>query len=280
MANKSGIIDHPFGAGGKGYTLRLVWEETAINTAANNSTVKVTAQLLAAKGYNITSTKTKTISITCDGVKQSGTCKVGVSSGQTKTLYTATFTVAHNADGTKTATISCRLDIDISISGIHVSYVQGSGSAVLTAISRNPSAPTSFTATAGFGNYVGLGDTVTLRWSGATGNVTGYEIQYSRGNSGWQALKPATGSSTTDSFTNTNVATTGAGKAVKYRIRAMNGTLGSAWKESNTLYMTGGMDLKESNTWKAGSIWIKVNGSWLRAKRVWIKINGTWQYSK
>ena len=276
----SGIIDHQFGAGGHGYNLRMVWEEIAVSTADNTSTVKVTAQLIADQGKNITSTKTKTISITCNGVKQSGTCKVGISSGETKTLYSATFTVAHNADGSKTVPLVCRLDIDISISGIHVSYVQGSGNAVLSVISRTPAAPTTFTVTAGYGSYVGLGDTVTLTWSGASGNITGYEIQYSRGSSGWKTLKSVTGNSTTDSFTATDIAENGAGKQVKYRIRAMNGTLGSSWKESNILTITGGMDLKVSNAWKMGSVWVKVNGSWKRAKRVWVKVNGSWKYSK
>lgn len=284
MANKSGNIDHPFGASGKGYTLRMSWEETAVNTSANTSTVKVVAKLIAAKSYNITSTKDKKISITCNGVTQSGTCRVAIDGGQTKTLFTATFTVPHNADGTKTVSMTCRLDIEITISGIYVGYVQGSGNAVLTAIARNPNAPTSFTITAGFGNYVGLGDTVTLKWSGASGNITGYQIQYSRGNSGWKDYKSvtsaATSGSTTDSFTSTDINVNGAGKAVKYRIRSMNGTLGSAWKESNTLTITGSMDLKVSNAWKTGSVWIKVNGAWKRAKRVWIKVNGTWQYSK
>ena len=63
-------------------------------------------------------------------------------------------------------------------------------------------------------------------------------------------------------------------------MRALNGSLTSAWKESNALTMLGGMRLKASNAWKTGSVWIKVNGTWKRAKRVWIKVNGKWVYSK
>ena len=284
MANRSGNIDHPFGYGGHGYTLRMSWEETAVNATANTSTVKIVAKLIADSGYNITSTKDKKIAITCDGVTQSGTCKVGVSSGQTKTLFTATFTVPHNADGTKTAAVKCRLDIDITISGIHVSYVQGSGNITLTAIAQVPTAPTVFSITAGQGDYVGLGDTITLSWSGASGVITGYDIECSKGSSGWisegNTASTATNGTKTDSFTNTNIAQTGAGCAIKYRIRAVNGTQVSDWKESNTLIMTGGMKIKAANAWKQGSVWIKVNGQWKRAKKVWIKVNGTWTYSK
>jgi hypothetical protein len=60
----------------------------------------------------------------------------------------------------------------------------------------------------------------------------------------------------------------------------MNGTLASAWKESNTLVVSGAMDIKVSNAWKTGSVWIKVNGTWKRAKRVWIKVYGAWKQSK
>lgn len=277
---QSGIIDHPFGAGGKGYNLQMVWEETEINVQANTSTVKVTANLIADKGYGITSTKTKTIKITCDGVTQSGTCKVAVSGGSTKQLFSAIFNVTHDADGSKTAALVCRLNIDITISGNHVSYVQSSGDAVLTSISANPDAPASCTITAGFGNYVGLGDTITMTWAAAAGTVTGYEVQLSHGSSGWQAFRTVEGASTTGTLTATDIQLTGAGKAVKIRVRTLNGTLASDWVESNTLIITGGMKLKTGGAWKQGSTWIKVNGTWRRVKRVWVKVNGTWQYTK
>lgn len=284
MANRSGNIDHPFGYGGHGYTLRMSWEETAVNATANTSTVKIVAKLIADSGYNITSTKDKKIAITCDGVTQSGTCKVGVSSGQTKTLFTATFTVPHNADGTKTAAVKCRLDIDITISGIHVSYVQGSGNITLTAIAQVPTAPTVFSITAGQGDYVGLGDTITLSWSGASGVITGYEIQQKVGTNDWLKIKDISSSdasgSSTAIITETNIVYTGAGKIVQCRIRAVNGTQVSDWKESNALTFTGGMKIKVANAWNQGSVWIKVNGQWKRAKKVWIKVNGTWTYSK
>ena len=187
--------------------------------------------------------------------------------------------ISHNNDGSKT--------FSVSISAAIYTYAvncTGSGSFTLDKIVRTPSAPTSMTITAGFGNFVGLGDTVTIKWSGASGVITGYQIRYKRGNSGWKDFKTvsssATSGSTTDSFTSTDISVNGAGNAVQYAVRAMNGTLTSAWCYSNTLYMSGGMDIKVSGAWKNGSVWIKVNGTWKRAKRVWIKVNGTWQYDK
>lgn len=267
-----------------GYYLKVSWEETAVNTSANTSTVKVVASLVTDSGWNIISSVSKNISITVDGSTQSGTCNVAIDGGSSKTLLTKTFTVSHASDGSKTASISCTCGFNVTINGTYYGNITASGSATLTKIARNPSAPTSVSITAGYGNYVGLGDTVTINWSGASGVITGYELQYARGNSGWKAFKSVTSTSTsgstTDSFTSTDINTNGAGRTCKYRVRAMNGSLASAWKESNALTITGSMDLKVSGAWKTGSVWIKVSGTWKRAKRVWIKVNGTWQYSK
>lgn len=189
-------------------------------------------------------------------------------------------TLSHASDGSKSFTVK----VEAAIYTYAVNCT-GSKSFTLDKIARNPSAPTKFSISAGYGNYVGLGDKVTLSWSGASGVITGYEIQYQRGNSGWQSssslnvTSTATSGSKTDSFTSTDIGLHGAGCAVKYRIRAMNGSLASAWKESNTLYMLGGMELKVNGAWKTGSVWIKVDGTWKRAKRIWIKVNGNWKYS-
>lgn len=185
-------------------------------------------------------------------------------------------TVNHNADGT--ATFSASISAAIYTYAVNCT---GSGSWTLDTIATTPSAPTACSITAGNGNYVGLGDTVTISWSGASGTITGYDIQYSRGNSGWKDYKSVGKvTSTTDSFTSTDINVNGAGKAVQYRVRAKNGSYTSGWKTSNTLYVSGAMDIKVSNAWKTGSTWIKVGGEWKRAKRVWIKINGTWQQTK
>ena len=187
--------------------------------------------------------------------------------------------INHNSDGTKT--------FSVSISAAIYTYAvncTGSASFTLDKIARNPNAPTSCTITAGQGDYVGLGDTVTIKWSGASGVITGYQIRYKRGNSGWKDYKSvtstATSGSTTDSFTSTDININGAGKAVQYAVRAMNGSLASGWCYSNTLTISGAMDIKVNGEWKTGSVWIKVNGTWKRAKRVWIKVNGAWKQSK
>lgn len=189
--------------------------------------------------------------------------------------------INHNDDGSK----SFKVEIDAAIYTFAVNCT-ADATFTLDKIARTPSAPTSCSISAGYGNFVGLGDTVTIKWSGASGVITGYQIRYKRGNSGWKdwsqgnISSTATSGSKTDSFTATDIDVNGSGNAVQYAVRAMNGSLASAWCYSNTLYIQGGMKIKQSGKWQNGSVWIKVNGTWKRAKRVWIKVNGTWQYDE
>lgn len=187
--------------------------------------------------------------------------------------------ISHNDDGTK----SFKVEIDAAIYTFAVNCT-ADATFTLDKIARTPSAPTACSITAGFGNFVGLGDTVTIKWSGASGVISGYDIQYKWGNNDWTDYKSVSSTSasgnTTDTISNSNLNIKMSGTALKYRVRAKNGSLASGWKESNTLYMQGGMDIKVSGAWKNGSVWIKVNGEWKRAKRVWIKVNGSWQYDE
>lgn len=253
-------------------TFKCVWSSVA--NAANN-TSKVTVKITATKSGSSTADTygNYTASAKVGSETQSvGSTSFRLSPNETMELLSKTFTVEHNSDGSKSVQITGTV-------GGNIMTASGSATVTLDKINLAPSSIATFTITAGYGNYVGLGDTITLTWSKPSGTITGYELQYSRGNSGWKAWKTQTGTNTTDSFTSTDINTNGAGCAVKYRVRSLNGSNASAWKESNTLYISGGMDLKVLNAWKLGSAWINVNGVWKRAKRVWIKINGTWKYS-
>ncbi|WP_458397836.1 DUF859 family phage minor structural protein [Anaerotignum sp.] len=249
--------------------------ESNVNTANNTSQITVSVKFWRTNtGYETYGTGT--CYCTIDGTQYTQ----AVTSSQKITnagivLFKKTVTITHNSDGAKTVNVKAKIALGSVLSSDYQGF-----NVTLTKINTTPSAVSTFTITAGNGSYVALGDTVTLKWSAATGTVTGYELQYSRGNSGWKPYKTVTGTSTTDSFTSTDIKVNGAGCAVKYRIRAVNGTLASAWKESNTLYISGGMDIKVSGTWNNGSVWINVAGTWKRAKRIWMKVNGTWQQSK
>lgn len=257
--------------------LILSWTATQ-NVSANTSTIKWTLKSFGRESnfwYMAGNFK-----VVIDGsTAYSSADRIKLYGNGATTVATGSKTITHNNDGSRSFSVSVE-------AGIYYVAVNCEGSATFTLdkIARTPSAPTSVSITANNGSYVGLGETVTIKWSGASGVITGYDIQYSRGNSGWKDYKSvsssATSGSTTDSFTSTDINVNGAGKSVQYRVRAKNGSLASGWKTSNTLTISGAMDLKVSGAWKTGSVWIKVNGSWKRAKRVWINVNGSWKQSK
>lgn len=257
----------------------LVFSWTATqNVSKNQSTIKWTVKSFGGSKSAWWMAGNFKVTIAGSTVYSSST-RIKLYGNGATTVASGSKTLTHNDDGTKSFKVTLQ-------AGIYYVAVNCTGSKTftLTQIARTPTAPTNVSITAGQGSYVGLGDTVTINWSGASGVITGYDIQYSRGNSGWKDYKSvtstATSGSTTDSFTSTDINVNGAGKAVQYRIRAKNGTLTSAWTTSNTLTMSGAMDIKISGSWQTGSTWIKVNGSWQRAKRVWIKVDGTWKQTK
>ena len=259
-------------------SMGLIFSWTATQNIANNtSTIKWTL-----KSFGRESTfyyKAGNFKVVIDGATAySSSDRISLYGAGKTQVASGSKTITHNADGTRTFNVSVE-------AGIYTVAVNCTGSATFTLdkIARTPNAPTKLTITAGHGDLVGLGDKVTLKWSGASGVITGYQIRFKRGNSGWKDFSggsinsTATSGTFTDSFTSTDIAVNGAGNEVQYAIRAKNGDLASAWCYSNILTISGKMMIRVSNAWKNGSTWIKVNGEWKRAKRVWIKVNGTWE---
>ena len=251
----------------------IVATESNVNASENTSKVNVQVKCWRTNtGY--TTTGTGTVTCTINGTKY--TASITNSQKITSSaivLFNKTVTIKHSSDGSKTIYISASIKHSRFESGTNGFNVK------LTTINTAPSAPTSFSIDASYGKYYRLGDTINLSWSGASGTITGYEIQYSRGSSGWKALKTVTGKSTTDKITTTDITQTGAGKKVYYRVRALNGSYKSAWKESNKLTVLGGMKINVNGTWKDGTVWINVNGTWKRAKCVWLNVNNTYKLS-
>lgn len=179
--------------------------------------------------------------------------------------------ITHNNDGSKSFSVS----ISAAIYTFAVNCT-GSDTFTLDKIARNPSAPTSCSASAGNGSMAAVGETVTVNWSGASGVITSYDLQYQIDGGSWAGNTNTTSTSYSGALSDSLKS----GQTIKYRVRAKNGSLASSWKESNALTVSGAMDIKVSGAWKTGTTWIKVNGTWKRAKRVWIKVNGTWKQSK
>ena len=120
-------------------TLRFGWWQESQSIANNNSVVGWHLQLIASGG-SISSSTSKSWSVTVNGSNYSGTNTIGVSNGATKTLASGSTTVAHNADGTKTFSFSFSQQFDISYSGVGwIGTKSGSGSGTLTTIPRTSS---------------------------------------------------------------------------------------------------------------------------------------------
>ena len=120
-------------------TLRFGWWQDSQSIANNKSVVGWHLQLIASGG-SISSSASKSWSVTVNGSNYSGTNTIGVSNGQTKTLASGSTTVAHNADGTKSFSFSFSQQFDINYSGVGwIGTKSGSGNGTLTTIPRTSS---------------------------------------------------------------------------------------------------------------------------------------------
>ena len=120
-------------------TLRFNWWQDSQSIANNNSVVGWNLQLIASGG-SISSSASKSWSVSVNGSNYSGTNTVGISNGATKTLASGSTTVAHNADGTKSFSFSFNQQFDINYSGVGwIGTKSGSGSGTLSTIPRTSS---------------------------------------------------------------------------------------------------------------------------------------------
>ena len=120
-------------------TLRFNWSQSSQSIANNNSVVSWNLQLIASGG-SISSSASKSWSVTVNGSNYSGTNTVGVSNGQTKTLASGSTTISHNADGTKSFSFSFSQQFDINYSGVGwIGTKSGSGNGTLKTIPRTSS---------------------------------------------------------------------------------------------------------------------------------------------
>lgn len=116
----SGSLNNPFKTG---YRIQIDWSASQ-NVGANTSTITANFYLIStASGYNINASAAKALSIVIDGTTYSYSVNVTLAAGQTKLLATATHTIAHNADGTRSFAISGSLGINVTLSGTYYGTV-------------------------------------------------------------------------------------------------------------------------------------------------------------
>ena len=120
-----------------GYRLQIAWSVGSQSVANNTSSVTAKVQLVSTgSSYTINSSASKSGSLTINGTKYSFTFTAALSGNQTKTIYTKTVTVAHNANGTKTCAFSATAGINVTLSGTYYGNVTASGNGTFDTIAR------------------------------------------------------------------------------------------------------------------------------------------------
>ena len=120
-----------------GYRIQIVWSTGTQSVANNTSPVTAQVQLVSTgSSYTIVSSATKSGSLTINGTKYTFNFSAALSGNQTKTIFTKTVNVAHNADGTKTCAFSATCGINVTLSGTYYGNVTASGNGTFNTIAR------------------------------------------------------------------------------------------------------------------------------------------------
>lgn len=120
-----------------GYRIQIAWSVDSQSVANNTSSVTAKVQLVSTgASYTINSSASKSGSLAINGTKYTFNFTAALSGNQTKTLFTKTVTVAHNADGSKTCAFACTCGINVTLSGTYYGNVTASGNGTFNTIAR------------------------------------------------------------------------------------------------------------------------------------------------
>lgn len=118
----------------RGWTVRSVWSATQ-SVAGNYSDVTVNHYLDMASGYSL-AIGSRTNSCTVNGSTQNFTSGSINQKGGTVYLGKTTYRVGHNADGTKSCSLSTTFNIQATLSGTYVGSISANGTISLNTIPR------------------------------------------------------------------------------------------------------------------------------------------------
>lgn len=120
-----------------GYAIQIVWTVDSQSVANNTSTVTAKVQLVSTgSAYTIISSASKSGTLTINGVSYSFNFSAALSGNQTKTIFTKTVTISHNADGSKTCVFACSCGLNVTLSGTYYGTVSATGNGVFNTIAR------------------------------------------------------------------------------------------------------------------------------------------------
>lgn len=164
-----------------GYQLKLIWEETSQSVANNTSTISVKVQLVSTgSSYTINSSASKSGTLKVNGTSYSFTFSAALSGNQTKTIYSKSVIVSHNADGTKSCAFEANAGINVTLSGTYYGTVTVSGTGTFDTIPRT-SKPTYVVSGTGT-IYIGSNQSnVTIHTNRASSAFT-HTLKYKFGN--------------------------------------------------------------------------------------------------
>ena len=149
-------------------TLRFSWSQSSQNVANNTTTISWKLEEIQTSGY-ISSSASKSWSVTVNGNNYSGTNTVGINSNSTRTLASGSTTIGHNADGSKSFSYSFSQQFDINYDGSWVGTKSGSSTGTLNTIPRNSSVS---------GNNGNIGEAITININRASSSFT-HTLRYS-----------------------------------------------------------------------------------------------------
>ncbi len=174
------------------YKLRVDWSATQ-NTTNNTSKVTCTMYLVQANSWSLGISSRTNNTTNIAGTSYSWTSPaINNNGGTTTKLATVTSgNIAHNADGTKTVTLSATFRIDATISGTHYDTITASATVTLNTIPRATQPTLSASS-------VNMGSAVTISTPRASSSFT-HDLAYKFAGSDWKSI--ATGVGTSYSWT-------------------------------------------------------------------------------
>lgn len=206
----------------RGYTLQANWSASQ-NVTGNYSDITVTHVLVIGSAYSL-NIGSRSNTCTVDGAAQSYSSPAINQKGGSVTLGTTIHRVNHNADGSKSCTITDVFNINATIDGSKVASIAASGNITLDVIPRQATitSATDFTDTG----------TPSLQYSNAGGFTADAYLEFAPVGSGTQIMRKGaiTGKSGTYTFVLTDAeretlraACTGVSMPVRYVLRTFIG---------------------------------------------------------
>lgn len=237
----------------RGYTLQANWSASQ-NVTGNYSDITVTHVLVIGSAYSL-NIGSRSNTCTVDGAAQSYSSPAINQKGGSVNLGTTTHRVNHNADGSKSCTVTDVFNVNATIDGSKVASITASGNITLDAIPRQATitSATDFTDTG----------TPSLQYSNAGGFIADAYLEFAPVGSGTQIMRrnAITGKSGTYTFVLTDAeretlraACTGVSMPVRYVLRTIIGgqeyysTLDRTMSMSDAAPILGEVSYKDANT--------------------------------